>query len=65
MRQATGFRPLFVLTAALLVSASALAAQPAAPASAASSPSAPLVDACPAQLPVKQTVSEAIAGWTP
>jgi hypothetical protein len=65
MRQATGIRPTFVLTAALLVSASALAAPPAAPASAASSPSAPLVDACPAQLPVKQTVSEAIAGWTP
>ncbi|HEY9023664.1 MAG TPA: STY0301 family protein [Burkholderiaceae bacterium] len=28
-------------------------------------PSKPLVDACPAQLPVRQTVSEAVAGWTP
>ena len=34
------------------------------PASAAG-PSKPLVDACPAQLPVRQTVSETIAGWTP
>jgi hypothetical protein len=25
----------------------------------------PLADACPAQLPVKQTISETIAGWTP
>ena len=31
----------------------------------AAGPSAPLVDACPAQLAVKQTVSEAVAGWTP
>ena len=44
---------------------------PAAPAAAASvapaasGPSAPLSDACPAQLPVKQTISETIAGWTP
>ena len=28
-------------------------------------PSQPLVDACPAQLPVTQTVSEPVAGWTP
>ena len=35
-----------------------------APASAAG-PSKPLVDACPAQLPVRQTVSDTIAGWTP
>ena len=34
------------------------------PASAAG-PSKPLVDACPAQLPVRQTVSDTIAGWTP
>jgi len=36
-------------------------------ASAASSaaPSQPLVDACPAQLAVRQTVSEPVAGWTP
>jgi hypothetical protein len=32
---------------------------------AASTPASPLADACPAQLPVKQTVSEAIDGWTP
>ena len=38
----------------------------AAPASsAASAATATLSDACPAQLPVKQTISEAIAGWTP
>ena len=38
----------------------------AAPASAAaSSATATLSDACPAQLPVKQTISEAIADWTP
>jgi hypothetical protein len=36
-----------------------------APASAASSPTPTLADACPAQLPVKQTISETIAGWTP
>ncbi len=34
------------------------------PASAAG-PSKPLADACPAQLPVRQTISETIAGWTP
>ena len=27
--------------------------------------SQPLVDACPAQLAVQQTVSEPVAGWTP
>ena len=32
---------------------------------AASGPSAPLADACPAQLPVSQTVTTTIAGWTP
>ena len=31
---------------------------------AAAAPSKPLADACPAQLAVKQTVSEPIAGWT-
>jgi len=42
---------------------------PRAPASAApaavAAPSAPLSDACPAQLTVKQTVTEPIDGWTP
>jgi hypothetical protein len=33
--------------------------------SAASAATATLSDACPAQLPVKQTISEAIADWTP
>ena len=42
----------------------ATSAAPAAPA-AAVGPSKPLTDACPAQLAVKQTVSEPIAGWTP
>lgn len=28
-------------------------------------PSKPMIDACPAQLTVRQTVSESIAGWTP
>jgi len=48
--------------------ASAVAGKPpgASAASAASgAPSKPLVDACPAQLPVRQTVSETQAGWTP
>ena len=33
----------------------------------ASAPAAvtPIADACPAQLPVRQTISETIAGWTP
>ena len=57
-----------------LVLAAALAhAAPPAPAparvtpasAAASAPSAALVDACPAQLPVRQTVATPIAGWTP
>ena len=39
--------------------ASAIPASPAA-----SAPATTLSDACPAQLPVKQTVSETIAGWT-
>lgn len=39
----------------------------AAPAVAASAPlaAAPLVDACPAQLPVRQMVTQDFAGWTP
>lgn len=32
---------------------------------AAAGPSRPLADACPAQLAVRQTVSERVAGWTP
>ena len=75
MRQAAGSRFPLALAAAMFAGAAALAAtppahapMPAAPASvaaAASAPSAPLSDACPAQLPVKQTISEKIAGWTP
>ncbi len=47
----------------------ALAAPPTAahsvPAAAAAAPSPVLTDACPAQLPVKQTVTDTLAGWTP
>ena len=43
----------------------ATSAAPALPMPAASPPSATLIDACPAQLPVRQTVSQSIAGWTP
>ena len=69
-----GFRSSFALAAASAAALLAHAATPAsaprsamAPASAASAaaPSKPLVDACPAQLPVRQTVSETIADWTP
>ncbi len=76
MRQA-GARSSIASTATLLASVAALAANPpAAPARAAApasaipaSPAAPaptttLSDACPVQLPVKQTISETIAGWT-
>jgi hypothetical protein len=75
MRQAAGSRSPIALAVAMLASATALAATPpaqapvpTAPASvapAASAPSAPLSDACPAQLPVKQTITETIAGWAP
>lgn len=41
------------------------ATAPAASAAVVVAPSRPLADACPAQLSVKQTVSESIAGWTP
>ena len=40
-------------------------ARPVAASSAASAATPTLSDACPAQLPVKQTISEAIADWTP
>ena len=42
----------------------ASAAQHAPTPASAATPSAPLADACPAQLAVKQTVSEPVAGWT-
>ncbi len=77
MRQAA-LRSSITLAATALASLVALAAPPApvapaplpprAPASAASTavaaPSKPLADACPAQLGVKQTVSDSIPGWT-
>jgi hypothetical protein len=72
MRQAA-LRSSIALAATALASLVALAAPPAPeaprePASAASTavvaPSKPLADACPAQLAVKQTVSDPIAGWT-
>lgn len=50
--------------AAALWGAGASAAAPA-PAVTSSAPSPVLSDACPAQLPVKQTISDPIAGWTP
>ena len=61
-----GIRLPSVLAVALAAIAVAHAAPPA-PAIAASvaAPSRPLTDACPAQLPVKQTVSETLDGWTP
>src|ERR1700712_2071695 len=53
---------LLALAAVLAAGPPAHAATP--PASAASAPTL-LADACPAQLPVAQTVSQTIAGWTP
>ena len=76
MRQAA-VRSSIALAAMATASLVAIAATPAPPApraatsavpasSAASAvASVPLVDACPAQLAVKQTVSEPVAGWTP
>jgi hypothetical protein len=40
-------------------------AQPSASAASGVAPAQPLVDACPAQLAVRQTVSDPVAGWTP
>jgi hypothetical protein len=63
-----GFRQSIVPAASLAFLAAAHAAAPAlaaTPGAPASAPSKPLVDACPAQLPVTQTISETIAGWTP
>ena len=51
------------LVAALLGCDAALGAPPAAASAPASSPV--LADACPAQLPVRQTITDPIAGWTP
>lgn len=73
MRHAVVARSTILLAAALAGIAAAAAPAPARPTTrpaapgpaAASAPSATLVDACPAQLPVKQTVSETVAGWTP
>ena len=76
MRQAA-LRSSIALAAAATASLLASAATPpvvlprgAVPAASAASavaagPSQPLVDACPAQLPVRQTVAEPVAGWTP
>ena len=50
--------------AACVAHASSPASGAAPAASAASAPAPVLSDACPAQLPVKQTVSDTIAGWT-
>ncbi len=57
----------WVAAAAQVASPAPVPARPVAAASAASAASAPsavLSDACPAQLPVKQTVSGTMAGWT-
>jgi hypothetical protein len=74
MRHAA-LRSTLAFAAAATLLASAHAAPPARPAAvvaasaasgtSAAAPSKPLVDACPAQLPVRQAISEPIAGWTP
>ncbi|HEY8977382.1 MAG TPA: STY0301 family protein [Burkholderiaceae bacterium] len=57
-----------VASIALTATRAAPPAKPAAPVAASSvdaaAPSKTLTDACPAQLPVAQTVTEALAGWT-
>ncbi len=53
------------LAIAVAFGAPTRAATPPKPAVPASAPSPMLADACPAQLPVKQTVATAIPGWTP
>jgi len=74
MRHA-GFRlPSFALALALAFASPTMQVARAAPAAAATSPSSgtpgaaapsrPLVDACPAQLPVSQSILEPVAGWT-
>jgi hypothetical protein len=61
-----GIRLRSVLAVAFAATVPAHAAPPApAIAASAAAPSRPLVDACPAQLPVRQTVSETLDGWTP
>jgi hypothetical protein len=65
MRQAGALSSL-ALTATMLAHVAALAATPPVPpAAAASGLATTLSDACPTQLPVTQTISETIAGWTP
>ena len=59
--------PLSGIFPGLMLASLAVAAPPAPPAAAAaasSAPASPLVDACPAQLPVRQTVAQDVAGWT-
>ena len=65
MRLAVAIRRSIASAAMLLAAGAAFPATPAVPAAAASAPSPVLSDACPAQLPVSQTVAEPIAGWTP
>ncbi len=65
MRQAAGSRCSIALAAAMFAGAAAPAATAPAPVAPASASVTTLADACPAQLPVRQTVSETIAGWTP
>jgi hypothetical protein len=76
MRHAAALRPPLVLAALLAIGPLACSAAPAPPVArgaaapvptSAASTSAPtlLADACPAQLPVRQTVSDAVAGWVP
>ena len=57
------------LCTALVIASAAIAGARAAPAptaavASAAAPSRPLVDACPAQLPVRQTVADTVPGWT-
>jgi len=75
MRPAAACHPIALVVASIATLAHAAppptpgeaASRPAVGASAASvaTPSRPLVDACPAQLPVRQTVIQALDGWTP
>jgi len=65
MRLVAALRRSIASAAVLLAADAAFAATPAVPVPAASAPSPVLSDACPAQLPVSQTVAEPIAGWTP
>ena len=66
MRQADFFFPIALVATALACAAGAAATAPAPrpPATPASGPGTLLADACPAQLPVSQTITSPIAGWT-